>query len=143
MNPYFERQILDADPVQLVRLLYQRAISSIAEAREHLAKGRTGERARAINRAYSAVAELRGALRQDAAPDLAGRLNSLYAYVQRRLTDANFRQEDRPLVEALNVLVTLLEGWNGLASTAAGRTEQPGAWPADQRAEAGAATAGV
>jgi flagellar protein FliS len=126
MNPYFERKILDADPIDLVRLLYQRVIACIREAREHLAHGRIAERAKAISRAHAALSELNLSLRDDAAPDLARNLRNLYAFVQQRLLDANGRQEDRPLVEALGVMVTLLEGWNEVAAGTAGEVS-PGA----------------
>ena len=36
MNPYFEQKILSVDPIELIRLVYQRARSSVADAREHL-----------------------------------------------------------------------------------------------------------
>lgn len=117
MNPYFERTILDADPIDLVRLLYQRVIACIREAREHLAQRRIAERATAITRAHAAVSELSLSLRDDAAPEIAENLRKLYAFVQERLLAANARQEDRPLAEALGVMVTLLEAWDGVRAS--------------------------
>ncbi len=122
-NPYFERKILDADPVDLVRILHQRAIECVQEARAHLANRRIPERAAAIARAYAVLTELNGALRPEAAPDLSRQLQSLYLYVQQRLIDSNFQQADAPLADALGVLTTLLEGWNGVATAAAARQE--------------------
>jgi flagellar protein FliS len=116
MNAYFEQKILDADPIELVRLVLQRAIACVRDAREHLAKGRILERSRAITKAYAAVSELQSALRPEVAPEFVGRLEALYLYIQRRLLEANVQQADEPLVEVLSLLSTLAEGWNGVRS---------------------------
>jgi flagellar protein FliS len=121
MNPYFEQKILNADPIELVRLLYQRATASVREAREHLRGGRIAERSKAITRAYEALRELLASLRPEAAPELAGRLQGLYCYMQQRLLDANIRQEDGPLTETLGLLTTLGEAWDQIAERGAPR----------------------
>ena len=115
MNPYFEQKILSVDPIELIRLVYQRARSSVADAREHLRNKRILERSTAINRAYMALHELNSALQPEVAPELCGRLQSLYLYMQKRLLEANLRQEDAPLAEVLKLLTTLEEGWSGAA----------------------------
>ena len=114
MNPYYEQMILNAEPVELIRLLYQRSISCVREAREHLAHKRIGERSTAITRAYAAIEQLIVALRPENAPVLCSRLQGLYVYMQQRLLDANMQQADAPMAEVLNLLTTLAEGWSGV-----------------------------
>jgi flagellar protein FliS len=114
MNPYYEQQILNSDPVTLIRLVYQTTITSVEEAREHLRHKRIVERSAAITRAYSALAHLLCALRPETAPDLCERLSALYLFMQRRLLDANLDQADRPLEEVLRLLRTLKEAWSGV-----------------------------
>jgi flagellar protein FliS len=116
MNPYFEQTILNADPTELIKMVYQRAISCVRDAREHLQHKRIAERSAAIMRAYAALTELLAALRSDIAPDLAERLQNLYFYMQRRLVDANFQQADQPLEEVLGLLVTLAAAWAGVVA---------------------------
>jgi flagellar protein FliS len=116
MNRYFEETILNADPIDLIRLLYQRAVSSVEDAREHLREKRIAQRAAAINRAYAAVAELIASLRPEAAPELTRQLRRLYSYILQRLVDANMQQAEKPLVEVLELLKTLEEGWAGAAA---------------------------
>jgi flagellar secretion chaperone FliS len=123
MNPYFEQTILHADPVQLIGMIYQRALASVREAREHLADKRILERSTAIGRAYRALAELNTALRPETAPEIAARLQGLYHYMMQRLLDANMQQADAPLEEVLSLLSTLAEAWAGVA-TEASRAEQ-------------------
>jgi flagellar secretion chaperone FliS len=115
MNPYFEQQILTVDPIELIRLVYQRALASVGEAREHLRHKRILERSAAISRAYMAMHELQSALQPEVAPELCGRLQSLYLYMQQRLLEANMHQGDKPLAEVLKLLTTLAEGWAGVA----------------------------
>lgn len=121
MNPYYEQKILNSEPIELVRLVYQRAISCTREAREHLQNKRIMERSKAINRAYAALAELLCALKPEAAPELCGRLAGLYSYMQRRLLDANIQQADAPLAEVLGLLSTLAEAWSGAAAELASK----------------------
>ena len=124
MNPYFEQTILNADPIDLIRMLYQRAITCVRDAREHLRSERIAERAAAILRAYLAIAELLAALRPEVAPELSGRLRNLYFYMQQRLLDANMQQADSPLAEVLGLLITLEDGWAGVAAQLAQNAAQ-------------------
>ncbi len=141
MNPYLERKILDADPIELVCLLYQRAIACIQEARKHLANRRIAERAKAITQAYDVLTELMAALRPEAAPEISANLNALYAYLQQRLIEANFQQADGPLAESASILGTLLDGWNGVAhGTGEMRSDE---LPPPQRAGRTAFSAGI
>jgi len=116
MNPYFEQTILNADSIDLVRMMYQRTISWVLEARGHLSNNRIAQRSTAIMRAYAVLAELLAALRPEMAPELARRLQSLYHYMQQRLLDANMQQADRPLAEVLELLITLESAWIGVAA---------------------------
>lgn len=125
MNPYFEQKIRNADPIDLIGIVYQHAVSCVRGAREHLRLKRIAERSAAIMRAYSAVAELIAALRPEEAPELSGRLQSLYFHVQQRLLDANTQQTDQPLAEVLGVLITLEEAWSGVAAQLASGKEAP------------------
>jgi len=117
MNPYFEQMILSASPIELVRVLYQRAIASVADAREHLRAGRVRERSRAIKRAYAILAELLVSLDAEKAPEIALNLRRLYCYMQERLIEANFRQTDGPLEETGRLLTTLADAWRDVPDT--------------------------
>jgi flagellar protein FliS len=128
MNPYYEQKILSSDPIELVRLVYQRAISSVIEAREHLRHKRIAERSAAIMRAYQAIHQLITTLRPEVEPELCTRLQGLYFYMQSRLLDANMQQIDPPLAETLSLLRTLAEAWSGVAEQLASQ----GAYSGDE-----------
>lgn len=111
MNPYFEQVILSASPVELVRLMYQKAIASVTDARDHLKAGRIRERVQSINKAYAILAELMISLDAEKAPELAANLRRLYCYMQERLIEANHTRKDGPLAETVRLLTTLADAW--------------------------------
>ena len=108
---YLEARVLSATPVELVRMLYGAALDSVSEARRHLAAGQIAARSREISRAVAIVAELSSSLDRAAGGSLAQNLAELYDYLQRRLIEANIRQSDDPLAEAIGLLMTLSEAW--------------------------------
>jgi flagellar secretion chaperone FliS len=117
MNPYFEQVILSASPIELVRLMYQKAIASVTDARDHLKAGRIRERGQAINKAYAILAELLISLDAEKAPELVANLKRLYCYMQERLIEANLRQKDGPLEETARLLSTLADAWREVPET--------------------------
>jgi len=113
-NPYEQWQwaaVDAADPLELVVLLFEKALKSVRQAQRSLVLGDVYGRARAIQVATDCVIELVQSLDRNRQPELAGRLLQLYAYVLDRLREANFRQQTKPLAEAEQVLTTLAEGW--------------------------------
>jgi flagellar protein FliS len=113
-DAYLESRVESADPVQLVRMLYQGAIGSVREARSHLSKGDIGARSRAISKAHAILTELLVSLDHDRGGEISVRLARLYDYMQRRLLEANLQQLDAPMAEVLGLLSTLNEAWEGL-----------------------------
>jgi flagellar secretion chaperone FliS len=111
---YLESRVLSADPLELVRMLYQAAISHVRDARRHLDAGDIMARCRAISDAGEILTELTAALDHERGGDISRRLASLYDYMQRKLVEANCRQDDAILGEVLGLMATLSEAWNGI-----------------------------
>jgi flagellar protein FliS len=142
-DTYLESRVLAADPVELVRILYRLAIDRIREAREHLEKGDIAGRSKAISVASEALLELNVSLDHEVGGELSRRLAQLYEYIVWRLLEANVQQSAEPLNEALKLLTTLLEAWQGInpeppiavpPGAASPWTEEPQAEPAIQQA---------
>jgi flagellar protein FliS len=130
---YWEEDILQAETLKLVQLLYRAAIEAVADARRFLALGLIRDRSRQISRACEILSELHHGLDVDRGGELAARLEQLYEYMQRRLLEANLHQTDGPLDDVETLLRTLLEAWDqcdqkALISVPAGaaRPEQTG-----------------
>jgi flagellar protein FliS len=143
-DAYLEGRILSADPLELVKLLYQGCSDAVREARRRLEEGDIAARSRAISKALEILAELLRSLDHERGGELAGRLAALYDYMQTRLTDANCRQEDAPLAEVLGLLATLGEAWDGVQEQtrlAAAPAPSPWAQPASVEPELAASHA--
>jgi flagellar protein FliS len=119
-NPYgayLESKVLAASPLQLVHLAYEGAIAAVAKARVHLAENKIFDRAQAITKAQLIIQELQSSLNVEKGGGLGVQLARLYAYIQQRLNEANFKQIDEPLAEVQRLLETLDEAWRELAIT--------------------------
>jgi flagellar protein FliS len=125
---YLEGRIASADPLELVRMLYQGASGAVREARQYLAEGDIAARSRSITKACEIVIELTVSLDHTAGGDISRRLEQLYDYMQRRLLEANFQQADAPLAEVLGLLSTLGEAWDGIRAQTAPPQPSPSLW---------------
>ena len=108
---HLEDEILTADPVHLIQLLYRGALDSITSARRYLKLGDIRARSRAISKAMAIVTELSLSLNHPAGGDVSKNLDELYGYSQKLLIQANAEQSDPPLAEVERLLSTLMEAW--------------------------------
>lgn len=115
---YVENEVLQADPVSLVRMLYHGAIAAVAKAREFVRQRDIRGRSTQITKATEILNELTLSLDRQKGGEIARNLAELYDYMQRRLQEANFRQIEEPLAEVEGLLATLLEAWEQLPSAA-------------------------
>ena len=115
---YMEAEVLGADSVELIQLLYRGALEAVGAARRHLRAGNIADRSRQITRAWSIVQELAQSLDHARGGELSPKLADLYAYVQGRLLEGNAQQMDAPLAEVETLLGTLAEAWRGITPMA-------------------------
>jgi flagellar secretion chaperone FliS len=108
---YLETRVLTADPVELIGLLYQRALDVIGDARRYLEAGDIAGRGRAISKAVAILGELNNSLDHKVGGQLSANLEQLYRYMMMRLTQANVRKADTPLAEVESLLTTLAQAW--------------------------------
>ena len=113
---YNESRILSARPVEIVHMLYEVAIDNLNIAIECFKSGDIFGRSRAVTKAQGAVHELMVALDPKVSPSLTRNLAELYDYVQRQIIAGHTRRSEEALHNALKVLKTLSEGWEGVRS---------------------------
>jgi flagellar protein FliS len=116
---YRDTEVLNADPVRLVSILYRAAVDAVRAARRHVAAGAIRERSRQITKANSILHELLRSLDREKGGEIAHSLNDLYAYMSTRLIEANARQIDEPLADVERLLTTLLEAWSEVREVSA------------------------
>ena len=104
----------DASPHQLIDMLLSGAIERISQARGALQQGDVARKGSAIGQAISIVEELRASLDHERGGELTANLEALYDYLQRRLLEANLRNDDAALAETAGLLGTVLEGWRAI-----------------------------
>jgi flagellar protein FliS len=132
-DAYLETRVLSADPIELVRLLYQAATGAVEDARRHLAAGEIAARSKSISKAYQIVVELSVSLDRQRGAEISRRLAELYDYMERRLIEANLQQSDAPLKEVLGLLATLAEAWEGIRPPATSAAPAPYEAPVEDR----------
>jgi len=125
LTNYLQQKTISATPLELVAMLYAKAVAEVREARKQLAARNIELRSKAISKACDVISELDGSLNMEAGGDFAQRLRALYRYCLVRLLDANLQQADGPLVEVLGLLATLSEGWEAIAQNAANTSPMP------------------
>jgi len=113
---YIQNDVTTNDPVELVCLLYSKAIERLHLARTRLTEGNSAGCSESVARAMEIVLELIGSLDVEKGGEIAQNLAALYLYVQEQLAEASTEQKSEPIDNAVGVLTTLLEGWKDCRS---------------------------
>jgi flagellar secretion chaperone FliS len=114
---YLEGEVLCADPLQLVRILYRAALESIQKARHAVSRNKIADRGMHIVRTSEILNELTLSVDRAKGGEVAGNLVELYDYLQRLLQEANFRNLEAPLEEAERLVALVLDGWENCSGT--------------------------
>ena len=108
------------DQHQLVSLLYEGVLSSIAAARGALARGDVLTKCNSVSKAVRIIEEgLMTALDREAGGELAQNLEALYDYSLRRLILANAHNDDAMLEEVAHLFEPIAQGWNQIKTPTA------------------------
>jgi flagellar protein FliS len=119
--------VVSADPMELVCLLYQHGLGAVQEARRHLKSGDIAARGKAICKAVAIIGELTSSLDLNAGGTISANLEQLYEYMSLRLTEANIRKQDELLAEVEGLLNTLNEAWRAAKAKQPAAAEPPAA----------------
>jgi flagellar protein FliS len=103
-----------ATPHQLVAMLYDGLLDSLARARGALRAGRVDVKAAELTRAVRIVDEGLKAALSPAGGELSQRLGELYAYLSLRLTQANLRNDEATIEECVRLVEPLQDAWNAI-----------------------------
>jgi flagellar protein FliS len=112
---YQRGQVTHADPVQLIVMLYDGALSRIAQARQRFLEGDKVYGGIAVARAQAIVAELRKSLNLEEGKDIAANLDRLYQYIYDVLVKSLLEHRTEPLDEAARILNELRGAWAEVA----------------------------
>lgn len=115
-SAYREAAFESAPPIKIVHMMYEGAIRFLGQAEQLDPHSQSREFNELVNRTQAIVQELRLAVRNDHAPDLAEKLESLYHYVETQIRDAFLDRKVEPLGDAISVLKILLDGWKKIGT---------------------------
>jgi flagellar secretion chaperone FliS len=118
-NVGVETSVQGASPHKLVALLFDGFFESLGQAHAAIEAGQVEAKGRAIGRAARIVDEgLKAGLDLAAGGALAADLADLYAYVARRLTHANLKNDAAALDECRALMQPLRDAWASIAPRA-------------------------
>jgi len=111
-----DNQITQADPAQLIVLLYNGALSHIAQGQRFHKANDLVQAGLAISKAQAIVGELRQVLDLNSGGDIAKNLDRLYTYLHGLMVKAMTASRIEPLNEAAKLLTELRGAWSEVAT---------------------------
>ncbi len=116
---YGPEQVMAADPVALVAMLYDKAVLSLKAAVQAIHKDEVETRWTNSHRAREIINHLFMTLDLEKGGEIASNLEALYAYMLQRLLDVDVKNDARAAEEVIELLEPLRASWSELARTSA------------------------
>jgi flagellar protein FliS len=102
----------NASPHQLIMKLFDGLLQRLASARGHIERREIAAKGQSLGRAISIIGGLRGSLDHSAGADIAANLDNLYEYCERRLLDANLKNEPTAIDEVIGLIKDIRSAWH-------------------------------
>ena len=111
-------QTSEASPHRLVQMLMQGSLDRMAQAKGALSRGDIAQKGLVLGKAVDIIGGLREGLDAEKAenPDSIRDLDSLYAYMATRLTQANIKNDSEIIDEVARLMITVKSGWDAIAT---------------------------
>jgi flagellar protein FliS len=106
--------VTDADPHQLVQMLLDGALKKISIVKGLMERGEIAKKGEVIGQAISIVGGLRSSLDLSAGGELAANLDDLYEFIERRLLEANLKNDVSMLHETSKLLYEIKSAWESI-----------------------------
>ncbi|KQQ57120.1 flagellar export chaperone FliS [Pseudomonas sp. Leaf127] len=112
-----QAQTSEASPHRLVQMLMEGGLDRIAQAKGAMSRRDIAAKGILIGKAIDIIGGLREGLDLEnyGTPALRNQDN-LYDYMQKRLTEANAKNDATILDEVTDLLITVKEGWDAIAA---------------------------
>ncbi len=116
VHQYKKTEIMTADRVKIIILLYEGVIKFNSLAKNAIAAKKIEERNKYVGKSMAIINELLNALNKEAGGDVAVNLEKLYYYMLEQLIRANSKNDIEPL-NIVNKLISEVKlGWVGIAN---------------------------
>lgn len=108
----------DANPHQLIQMLYQGALDSLRQALGFMERKNFEAKGKSIGRAITIIGGLQGFLDHEKGGDISRNLDSLYDYMAVRLYEATSENNPEKVLEVIKLIKEIKAGWDGIADEA-------------------------
>lgn len=114
-----QSEIEAASPHRLIQMLMDGALAKITTAKLCLSSGQVAGKGESISMAISIIGGLRASLDKDQGGEIASNLDSLYDYMERRLLEANIKNDASMLDEVVGLINEVKSAWDAISPDAA------------------------
>ncbi|MGN8274079.1 flagellar export chaperone FliS [Pseudomonas sp. SMV71] len=111
-----QAQTSEASPHRLVQMLMEGGLDRIAQAKGAMERKDIASKGIFISKAIGIVGGLREGLDLENRAESVAELDALYDYMMKRLTEANIKTDPKILDEVADLLRTVKEGWDAIAT---------------------------
>ena len=111
-----ESEVNYASPYRIIQMLMEGALARLATAKGCIARNETAEKGRQIAWCIRIIEGLRASLDSEQGGEVAGNLDALYDYINRRLLNANINNDIEIIDEVTHLIEEIKEGWDGIPS---------------------------
>lgn len=110
-NKYKQTSVTTANRGQLLLMLYEACMRNCRMAIDAIHKNNLAEKGKYILKMQDIINELSCTLNHDIGGDISRELERLYNYMIEQITEANVKNDPKPLEVTHKLLETLYEGW--------------------------------
>lgn len=96
---------------ELIVMAYEGIIRFLMQAKQHMADGDFEQKHTYICKARAVIEELASTLNRDEGGEIAANLWNLYMFFLQKITEANFKNDPKPIDEILPSIQDLRDGW--------------------------------
>ena len=104
----------DASPHQLIMKLFDGLLQRLASARGHIERREIAAKGQSLGRAISIIGGLRGSIDHSAGAEIATNLDNIYEYCERRLFDANLKNDASAIDEVTSLIKDIRSAWHDI-----------------------------
>ena len=113
VNKYKQTSVTTASKGQVLLMLYEGAIKFCRQAIEATKANRRADKGIYILKVQDILNELSLTLDHNVGGDISKELEKLYNFMVMQITEANIKNDPKPLEVTLKLLETLYDGWKG------------------------------
>jgi flagellar secretion chaperone FliS len=103
-----------ASPHRIIQMMFAGALERLAQSRNAIEQHDLANKGIFIGKAIGLITGLNNSLNMDAGGSIARNLSDLYAFMLRRISEANLNNDVQAIDDVSEILRTIKEGWDAI-----------------------------